>query len=82
MKCPFSAIGYKIKGIIFDCLREDCALWNNRFGMCCIAVDAYLKSQEDWRKKLWQIQKANARKVDKQLKENKEKADVDKKRPA
>jgi hypothetical protein len=31
------------------CVEEECALWNERFGMCSLAVDAYLKGQEDWR---------------------------------
>ena len=31
------------------CLGKGCELWNERFGMCCEAVDAYLKGQEDWR---------------------------------
>jgi hypothetical protein len=32
-----------------ECDRELCAWWNERFGMCCQAVDAYLKGQEDRR---------------------------------
>ena len=32
-----------------DCMRQECELWNERFGMCSFAVDAYLKGQEDWR---------------------------------
>ncbi len=31
------------------CHQGDCAWWNDRFGMCCKAVDAYLKGQEDYR---------------------------------
>jgi len=34
----------------WDCEREKCELWNERFGKCSFAVDAYLKGQEDWRK--------------------------------
>ena len=34
----------------WDCERDGCALWNERFGMCSLAVDAYLKGQEDWRR--------------------------------
>jgi len=34
----------------FECDRGYCALWNERFGMCSFAVDAYLKGQEDARK--------------------------------
>ena len=30
-----------------ECERLDCQWWNERLGMCCIAVDAYLKGQED-----------------------------------
>jgi len=33
-----------------ECERLDCQWWNERFGMCCIAVDAYLKGQEDWQR--------------------------------
>ena len=33
-----------------DCMRQDCELWNERFGRCSFAVDAYLKGQEDWRR--------------------------------
>lgn len=31
------------------CLGKDCELWIERFGRCCMAVDAYLKGQADWR---------------------------------
>ena len=33
------------------CEQSDCALWSERFGMCSLAVVAYLKGQVDWRKK-------------------------------
>jgi len=31
------------------CEREQCELWNERFGKCALAVDAHLKGQEDIR---------------------------------
>ena len=31
----------------WECARSSCALWNERFGQCSLAVDAYLKGQED-----------------------------------
>ena len=32
----------------WTCEKDTCQLWNERFGMCSLAVDAYLKGQEDW----------------------------------
>lgn len=32
-----------------ECERSSCALWNEHFGICSLAVDAYLKGQADWR---------------------------------
>jgi len=32
-----------------ECERTDCEWWNERFGRCSMAVDAYLKGQEDRR---------------------------------
>lgn len=32
------------------CLKEECAWWNDHFGICSQAVDAFLKGQEDWRR--------------------------------
>jgi len=34
----------------WECERGKCELWNERFGKCSRAVDAYLKGQEDLRK--------------------------------
>jgi len=33
----------------WDCARNNCELWNERFGKCSLAVDAYLKGQTDIR---------------------------------
>jgi len=43
----FSATDKAI-GLACQCNRDDCAWWNERFGMCSQAVDAYLKGQRDW----------------------------------
>ncbi len=32
-----------------DC-NTNCSWWNERFGMCCIAIDAYQKGIEDRRR--------------------------------
>ena len=54
--CPmkFNQMKYLSDGEPIDqdchCEGEACAWWNERFGMCCQAVDAYLKGQEDWRR--------------------------------
>jgi len=32
----------------WQCEKEQCEFWNERFGRCALAVDAYLKGQEDW----------------------------------
>jgi len=34
----------------WQCEQAGCELWNERFGKCSLAVDAYLKEQEDYRK--------------------------------
>ena len=34
----------------WDCEKLGCQLWNERFGLYSLAVDAYLKGQEDWRR--------------------------------
>jgi len=34
----------------WQCEKEQCELWNERFGRCALAVDAYLKGEEDYRK--------------------------------
>jgi len=43
--------GYENDTIIrngyLNCFQSKCAWWNERFGMCCIAVDAHLKATED-----------------------------------
>lgn len=39
----------KTKESYAPCDGADCAWWNEHFGGCCIAVDAYLKGQEDHR---------------------------------
>lgn len=47
MICPLRVIA---KCAIVDCNQSNCAWWNKRFRMCCIAVDAHLKGAEDRRK--------------------------------
>ena len=34
----------------WECVRVYCGLWNEHFGMCSFAVDAYLKGHEDSRR--------------------------------
>jgi hypothetical protein len=34
----------------WDCEKEKCAWWNERFGICSLTVDGYLKAIEDSRK--------------------------------
>lgn len=34
------------------CQTTACAWWNERFGMCCVAVPAYIKGVEDRRQEL------------------------------
>ena len=36
----------------YNCCDKKCAWWNERFGMCCIAVDAYQKGIVDRLKEL------------------------------
>ena len=62
MKCPLLAMGAvaissTVEAAESDCLKEECAWWNDRFGMCSQAVDAYLKGQEDWRREKETIRK-------------------------
>ncbi len=52
MKCPIQfTLAYSTGGVLStpsrDCLREECAWWNNRFDMCSQAVSAYLRGVED-----------------------------------
>jgi len=42
-------VGFHYEGKL-ECEQASCAWWNERFGMCSLAVDAYLKGQEDWRR--------------------------------
>ena len=35
-----------------DCEKRECGWWNERFEMCSIVVDAYLKGIEDRRREL------------------------------
>jgi hypothetical protein len=61
MICPLFMIANCALGddsfIKTDCMKLECALWNERFGMCSLAVDAYLKGQEDWQKEQELIKK-------------------------
>lgn len=56
MECPFrviaeASLSQERRGrgdwLPTEC-GSDCALWIERFGRCALAVDAYLKGQEDW----------------------------------
>jgi len=58
MECPFRLIAWasldqetRDRGNWIDitCAQGNCPLWNERFGMCALAVDAYLKGQADIR---------------------------------
>jgi hypothetical protein len=49
MLCPIKFNTPYVKGYLNECEQVKCAWWNERFGMCCKAVDAYLKGQEDYR---------------------------------
>jgi hypothetical protein len=52
MKCPFMVDYTQITGehnearnyYQQECLRRNCALWNEGMKMCSLAVDAYLKA--------------------------------------
>ena len=48
MLCPLKFNNPNKEGQSCRCEQSDCALWNERFGMCSLAVVAYLKGQEDW----------------------------------
>ncbi len=53
MKCPLREVHMqtavdKWDWVSADCLQAECAWWNDRFGMCSPAVDAYLKGQVDY----------------------------------
>jgi len=61
MFCPYKMANSQLEshwdagvGIFIDrdweCEKGACALWNEHFGMCSIAVDAYLKEREDRRR--------------------------------
>ena len=61
MFCPFKMANSKLASHYipeagyyseqnWECEKELCGLWNERFGQCALAVDGYLKGQEDWRK--------------------------------
>ena len=54
MFCPFKFTNSQVdmtKDLLptnlCQCEREQCQLWNERFGKCSLAVDAYLKAQDD-----------------------------------
>jgi len=49
MFCPFKFNNPSIDLRYCQCEKEQCELWNERFGKCSLAVDAYLKGQEDIR---------------------------------
>ncbi len=54
MKCPLLYAGPVDAGFQpnekwGDCLDEECAWWNDRFGMCSQAVPAYLAGVADRR---------------------------------
>ena len=54
MKCPISNFGLHPSTTgerlsPADCLREECAWWEEHFGKCAIAVEAHLKGVADHR---------------------------------
>ena len=54
MKCPLFVQSYMLKTGAApthqcDCLKEECAWWNEYFGKCCVAVSSYLKGIEGHR---------------------------------
>ena len=46
--CPYKMANPTLDKPGWYCEGQDCALWNERFGMCSFAVEAYLKGQEDY----------------------------------
>jgi len=55
MKCPLNKAttyfdGKEYQVVMADCLKEECAWWEERFKKCCVAVPAYLSGNEDVRK--------------------------------
>jgi hypothetical protein len=47
MICPMKLANSNKHPVECECERTDCEWWNERFGKCAVAVDAYLKGQED-----------------------------------
>lgn len=62
MKCPKFRVALLSLGVSYDnahdeCLKQDCEWFNEHFGRCSLAVDAYLKGQEDHRLEVKQAMK-------------------------
>jgi len=49
MFCPMKFINPNKPMEYCQCEREQCEWWNERFGRCSLAVDAFLKGNADWR---------------------------------
>lgn len=47
MICPMKLNNPNNRPVDCQCEQTDCEWWNEHFGKCSIAVDAYLKGQED-----------------------------------
>ena len=58
MFCPFKMANPELTGHYstyeesytgnyWECARNNCELWNERFGRCSLAVDAHIKAQDD-----------------------------------
>ena len=62
MKCPLVWYQDYDKGVpsgfrYGDCLKEECAWWNDYYGKCSISVDAFLKGIADHRLEVKQAMK-------------------------
>lgn len=52
MKCPLVREdvyrkGLKVGTAMSECGEELCAWWNERYGMCCVAVAAHITAEEE-----------------------------------
>ncbi len=49
MYCPlrFACPGDKQNFDKLDCLKQDCAWWNEMYGKCGVVVDAWLKGRQE-----------------------------------
>ena len=56
MKCPLLSAGTTQRQGD-ECMRENCAWWEEHFGKCAIAVEAYLKGVADHRLEIKESQR-------------------------